>query len=1412
MLIPKEQKGNKGTRKWFKAERLKKIASKQSQKKEEAKKYVKDNMKEVVLSYACQGCKKSFGASSLRKQFIEAVRNGQSFVSCPVCSSVLIKDRIIKVATNISKINRNADLYLNQNIVPGYVPSQWVDRAILERVAHILGKFAVSVGMFNPQLKFQRGMREAIYEGGPQNVKYAEYTIESVDNNDVRFRVVAVAGITPSGEVMLPKIFKTLQGSEIPFTKEGVQSFTSGKVFGAPEPNFIVPEMHFREKDFTRFREIVAKKKTAEELYYEGETIQVDSLGTERHGELAVITYISPESGNFVVQFEDGEKEEYSQIQVKKIASTKKKTAAGVPVPGQQVEYQGKIYTIDSTTGIDAILTDETGMKTAPIPSADLNIQATPGGGVTQETLPGGPMVAPTAPMASVDEKIDKLVKKSLRDEKTLVPFTDPDPDYSVAKQTDVDPDFGVPYEESNQGILPEEDRAVQKMFRGGSSIIPTTTKSAAEEESEEEEEEYRLGLCLDCGETMTHEEWVENEFKCPYCGSERIEEMEKAASLTKTAPEKEELESMVQTCMREKGWSHDKCMNYVAGGIWHRKGDRHKTASLQKRAVKCEECMLEMTDPKTETCTKEYINLKGKGYLRDTSYFDVNERCHDCNIVNKLGNIHHFGCDIERCPICGGQLIGCGHADKDTFVFSKKASSNKKVKKASPAEGIAPFIYEIVTEGVKEGKSFNEIKKIIEEKHPGFEFKEEDYEEAKFGKEASIKKKAEPTGYHETDETGKQIPIERLRMLVEDYVRAGQIPLDFDLTKITSEVSRMTRKELEEIIDKKLKDQHYPVVHAKKENLEKIVQKKDFDSTKGKSSNEIVQEIRKKAEKSFTVGDEVKTIAGLKGSVVDIIPNYKSPRTGIVYTAYEVLLEDGRKMLYSLVDLEKAAYAFLKEKTADLFEKTPEERFEIFADYVLTDEDFAIDVVKAVTRSRSVPQNVKNKVASDLEEFTDERNYDALERAAQTVLDYFKNHLSLMEKWYRKDIDDLITNLEETEEKEASIKKTADLSEKMVEEHIEEEQEGAEMYNDMAKEVECPKAEKALKDMAEDETEHAEKLEEVVLPAVEYEPEEETEKEASKLSVMKKESVSEETIQEILDKINRGLDVLSGWDSGKVKLLDPAKNAKRISKWIEEVESVFGTLSPQTQVHFRPTLDKYKEELDILGGEYLLEKEASLRFALEEVDVKEKPKTEFKELKTKPHGEPSSEEVKEAPVATPEMQKTFHEVQNHKQRLGEIKSLVDEARAKVEEQIRKIQEEHGSVTEAAELQEGIEKLSSLVEQAQTQVIDLGEFFLYLDTSVKEKKFKPSDKWRVEKLLEKFGEDAKIYLEKAERGASSLNEEVQQRVLTMFPKREGSTKEANVFDAIRELGSGLWAYIKSLSEIVEEGNQLELAL
>lgn len=77
-----------------------------------------------------------------------------------------------------------------------------------------------------------------------------------------------------------------------------------------------------------------------------------------------------------------------------------------------------------------------------------------------------------------------------------------------------------------------------------------------------------------------------------------------------------------------------------------------------------CRYCGCEMLT--AEGCGISKVRIGGRVYprIRFGGRGDLTEgtgkssRCFDCNALT--GHFHHVGCDAERCPKCGGQLISC--------------------------------------------------------------------------------------------------------------------------------------------------------------------------------------------------------------------------------------------------------------------------------------------------------------------------------------------------------------------------------------------------------------------------------------------------------------------------------------------------------------------------------------------------------------------------------------------------------------------------------------------------------------------------------------------------------------------------------------------------------------------------------
>jgi hypothetical protein len=82
---------------------------------------------------------------------------------------------------------------------------------------------------------------------------------------------------------------------------------------------------------------------------------------------------------------------------------------------------------------------------------------------------------------------------------------------------------------------------------------------------------------------------------------------------------------------------------------------------------AKCKVCDREMLTAKG--CAASTVFCNGKEYKRipsgdeqDLMQLEEGRRCHDCGATT--GHYHHWGCDAERCPACGIQLIICDCED----------------------------------------------------------------------------------------------------------------------------------------------------------------------------------------------------------------------------------------------------------------------------------------------------------------------------------------------------------------------------------------------------------------------------------------------------------------------------------------------------------------------------------------------------------------------------------------------------------------------------------------------------------------------------------------------------------------------------------------------------------------------------
>ena len=68
----------------------------------------------------------------------------------------------------------------------------------------------------------------------------------------------------------------------------------------------------------------------------------------------------------------------------------------------------------------------------------------------------------------------------------------------------------------------------------------------------------------------------------------------------------------------------------------------------------------------------RKFYKINGKEYFR-IRYNDIEQPCEGCGVTN--GELHMIGCYMERCPVCGHQIVNncaCNYDPEDVeLIFS---------------------------------------------------------------------------------------------------------------------------------------------------------------------------------------------------------------------------------------------------------------------------------------------------------------------------------------------------------------------------------------------------------------------------------------------------------------------------------------------------------------------------------------------------------------------------------------------------------------------------------------------------------------------------------------------------------------------------------------------------------------------
>jgi DNA-directed RNA polymerase subunit RPC12/RpoP len=211
-----------------------------------------DMYRTVVTSYICDTCHTTYTYDQMIPQIKLSAINASEHIRCTKCASPVRPHKTTKIKESTTNTVMAERLKSTGPVASSRVPNSWIDKAAYGRMLHKVAQYLTGLGLVNPQLSFQRSSR--IASDSTHRVGRAEFTCEFLDKSNNRNRIVVEAGLGLSGDVILPKTFKTLSGNEYPLNKVAISDFVHGKIFEPVIPDMNMSPLNYKDPDPTQFR------------------------------------------------------------------------------------------------------------------------------------------------------------------------------------------------------------------------------------------------------------------------------------------------------------------------------------------------------------------------------------------------------------------------------------------------------------------------------------------------------------------------------------------------------------------------------------------------------------------------------------------------------------------------------------------------------------------------------------------------------------------------------------------------------------------------------------------------------------------------------------------------------------------------------------------------------------------------------------------------------------------------------------------------------------------------------------------------------------------------------------------------------------------------------------------------------